>query len=143
MKGNLIFGCDKFLYYKGWFLVPTAQVDVFLDFLINKLEEPSLLDVDCVRVKPIWWIKRPGDDKIDKNLDRFLFIEDLQENSLRMKQWVDLGGDFDHFLIVLEIVEMGRRPLSYFKFNSEWLQEYEYINKVKICGGLSIGSFKS
>ena len=36
----------------------------------------------------------------------------------RIRQCVGIGGDFDHFPILLEIAGVGKKPPNPFKFNS-------------------------
>lgn len=44
---------------------------------------------------------------------------------------VEVGGGFDHLLILLQIYEHDSNPSSPFKFNISWL-DYEELLKLKV-----------
>jgi hypothetical protein len=46
-------------------------------------------------------------------------------------QWVSLGGDFDHNLVLLEVVPSQEKPPNPFKLNLEWLKDENLLNKIK------------
>ena len=48
-----------------------------------------------------------------------------------MRQWVAFDGVSKHFLVVLELVLVGKKLLSPFKFNLEWLKEADLVKLVE------------
>eukprot|EP01018_Ginkgo_biloba_P004228 Gb_09016 [translate_table: standard] len=42
---------------------------------------------------------------------------EVEKKIFRLNQWISTGGDSGHFLVVLELVKVGKRPPSPFKFN--------------------------
>ena len=50
-----------------------------------------------------------GLDKIAKRLGRVLVSQGLMVDSLRMRQWVNIGGEFFHASVCLERVGIGYR----------------------------------
>jgi hypothetical protein len=61
----------------------------------------------------------------------FLLSKPLIDDSIRVKQWVSFGGDFDNFLLILVLDFIRRRPTSPFTFNYSWLVEEDFVKMVK------------
>jgi hypothetical protein len=55
---------------------------------------------------------------ISKRLDRFLLSKVFLNGSMRVKQWIGIGGELDHFYILMEMVATRKKQLIPFKFNS-------------------------
>ena len=71
-----------------------------------------------------------GEERIEKILDRFLISEDLLEEDLIFKQWVDLGAVSEHVPIYLEIWKQPKKPASPFKLCSAWLKNEEVVQLI-------------
>ena len=82
---------------------PKARIDPSAPYFSNLLMDSKLIDLDPQLLNPTWSNRRVGEERIAKRLDRFLLLEDLLEEDLMFKQWVDSGVDFDHPPIFLEI----------------------------------------
>ena len=113
---NFTLGC-----YAIW--GPNAHEGYLSDAILSKMEEVDLCDVEYIKLKKSWMYKWEGLDRIAKWLDRFLVLEGLMVNSLRIMQWIGIGGDFDHAPIYLEINGTRSRPPNAFKFNPCWIAE--------------------
>jgi hypothetical protein len=77
----------------------------------------GLLDIEPSKLTPTWTNHKIGEARIAKNLDRFLVLEDFLEEALKIHQWVSVGGNFDHYLVLLEVVPAMGKPPSPFKLN--------------------------
>jgi hypothetical protein len=60
------------------------------------------------------------------------------EETLKIQQWVSIGGDLDDNLVLLEVALAKRKPLSPFKLNPEWIKDEEFI---RMHGDSSITHF--
>eukprot|EP00253_Pinus_taeda_P007836 PITA_07836 len=105
---------------------PSAREDLLSDFFTNALLSHNLIDVNLIKVKPTWRNRRIGEGRVAKWLDRFLISEYLLSNIPMFRQWVDEGGNSDHFPILLEFQKPPSKPASPFKFNAAWLQEESF-----------------
>jgi len=57
-----------------------------------------------------------------------------------IRQWVELRGELDHFIVFMELASLGRKPPNPFKYNSSWLKEGDFVNMLKKNGSHLIGS---
>ena len=78
-------------------------MDPSAPYFSNLLMDSKLIDLEPQPLKPTWSNRRLGEERIAKQLDRFLISEDLREEDFVFKQWVDSGVDLDHLPIFLEI----------------------------------------
>jgi hypothetical protein len=74
---------------------------------------------------------RVGEDKITKNIDRFSISKGLINYQFRIRQWVGSGGESDHFSILLEMAQAGRKQSNPFKFNSFWVVDEDFFKVVQ------------
>jgi hypothetical protein len=65
------------------------------------LEDVGSFDIDPIKLKPTWRNKGVGMDRVVKILDVFLSSKTFLEGSIKIKQWVILGGDCNHFPMLL------------------------------------------
>ena len=70
-------------------------------FFNNLLQNLKLIDLDPQKSKPSWTNRRVGEDRIAKRLDRFMLVENILDENLMFKQWLDSGVDSDHLPIFL------------------------------------------
>ena len=70
-------------------------------FFNNLLQNLKLIDLDPQKLNPSWTNRRVGEDRIEKRLDRFLLTENLMDENMIFKQWVDSGAASDHLPICL------------------------------------------
>eukprot|EP01018_Ginkgo_biloba_P004985 Gb_28741 [translate_table: standard] len=116
----------QFCFLKSW-----ANPYPLSSYFLKKLEVVGLVDAEPVKFPPTWRKLRVGEASIAKRLDRFLLDDSLVTDQFRIRQWVEVGGDFDHFPFFLELAYPGRKPPSPFKFNSAWLGEEAFKQKLK------------
>jgi len=55
--------------------------------------------------------------------DRFLIKSDFLDNLPLFRQWVGLGGNFEHHPIFMEMKGDIRKPNTPFKFNYVWIKD--------------------
>ena len=55
----------------------------------------------------------------------------LLEYDLQFKEWVDWGGDSDHYPIYLEVSRKPQKPTFPFKFGASWLKHEEVLELIK------------
>ena len=58
-----------------------------------------------------------SEDFIEKCLDCFLILEQLLEIPLHFQHWNEVGGDYGHYPILIEIIIVQEEPTSPFKLN--------------------------
>eukprot|EP01018_Ginkgo_biloba_P034237 Gb_24170 [translate_table: standard] len=88
--------------------VSVAQVDPLSNFFIKSLEEVGLYDIEPVKLRPTWSNKRVGEERMTKRIDRFLMSESILDEQFCIKQ----------------------KPPSPFKFNSNWLEQADFVNLI-------------
>lgn len=119
---NLIVVCDlKFSLgrSKAWGL--NARVDPLVDFFLKNIWNGILIDSNLIKVTPTWRKNRVGEARITKRLDHFLLSDDFSSWAAGFRQWVGLGGESDHYPILMELDCPNKNPSSPFKFNVGWL----------------------
>ena len=92
-------------------------MDPLLYLFVMNLEERGLCDVMSVRIGPTWRNKSVGSNNISMGIDRFLVLYGFLNDLLRINKWVGIGGDYDHFLIFLEVDARGENLSSSLKLN--------------------------
>ena len=91
----------------------------------------SLYNIDLMKLRPTWRNMRTSDGRIAKHLDRLLASDSFIEDMIVVKWQIGLGGELDHMPIFLEIAKDGRKALSPLKFNTNWLEEEDYLIIIK------------
>jgi hypothetical protein len=91
----------------------------------------GIIDIPPIKILPTWRNMRTGDARVAKILDHFLVHESLFDYPLQLKQWIDSGGDSDHYPIWLELDFGPKKPAIPFKFNTTWLEDEDFQNLVK------------
>lgn len=67
-----------------------AIPDPLADFFRSHLSWLDLFDLEPVKINPMWWNRRSGEDWIAKRLDRFIVGEDISfSHSFMARKWVD------------------------------------------------------
>jgi len=70
----------------------------------------GLISVKIVKLKPSWRNMRVGGETIDKSLDKFPLLEYFPIDQLRIRQWVGVVGDSEHFPFFQEIETWKKIP---------------------------------
>ena len=78
-------------------------MDPLEKYFVHLLHDSQFMDLDPIKLKPTWANKITGDNIIAKCIDRFLIAERLLNKNIMIRKWVDLGGEYDHLPIFLEI----------------------------------------
>ena len=127
-KENLIIGGDlNFTLGAHEIWGPKARTYPLAPFFINLLQNLKLIDLDPIKLNPYWTNIRVGEDIIAKRLDRFLLAENILDENLMFKQWVDSGADSNHLPICIEILKNPSKQANPFKLCSAWLKNEEVI----------------
>ena len=101
-------------------LVPLAY------YFLNLLESIGLLDIHPNSLKAN---NISGEGRISMRLDIFTIASQLVDKLNSVRQWIGSGGDSNRCPIFLEVKDLGKKPLSPFKFNLCWINE-EYCMKI-------------
>jgi hypothetical protein len=105
-------------------------VDPSTTFFVTRVHDSGFLDIAPMNLRHTWWNKGVGVDMISKRLDRFLLAEGFMSDNVRVRKWVGIGGDSNHFPILLEVAVTREKPPSPFKLNL-WFENEEFTNLVK------------
>lgn len=108
---------------------PTAREDSLSNFLLNLLNTHNLMDINLLKLRPIWRNRRTREARIAKRLDQLLLCEEVTSRIPAFHQWVGEGGNSDHLPILLEPSKPPEKLATPFKFKSSWLQE-DSFNKL-------------
>lgn len=99
-------------------LAPIIQDDSLSSYFINKLEKVGLLDIKPTKLTPTWINKRIGYACIAKILDHFTLSKSFLKETIRICQWVFIGEDSYHCLVLLEVDPTQGKLASTFNMNS-------------------------
>jgi hypothetical protein len=105
----------------------SPQLDPLLDYFKNLLQATSLVDIQPPKLSPTWRNGRAGAEGIEERLDHFLLMDLLINHSHRFRSWVINSTISDHNLIVLQMDSFAQRSPPPFKFNSNWINEHDFI----------------
>jgi hypothetical protein len=110
---------------------PNVHIDDHSEFFSHMLISQGIIDIEPTRLCFTWRNNRVGEDRVAKCIDKFLVLEILLDLPYQFRQWVEFGGDFDHFPILMEILGSLKKLASPFKFNPAWLLDESFQILVK------------
>jgi hypothetical protein len=73
---------------------------------------------------------RIRDGRVEKRLDMFLVYESIMKKHDGLGSWLEVGGESDRLLIILQIEKEGGKPPSPFKFNLSHLENEDFVQLV-------------
>jgi len=94
-----------------------ARLDNLKSFFTSFFENVKLVDLEPVKLVPIWRNFRSGDMAIGKHLDRFLVSGDLLSSHFLFRYWVFSTGLFDHLPIIFQMDVRTEKTPTPFMFN--------------------------
>ena len=110
-----------------------ARGDPLVVLFTNLLLDSYLVDISTLKLGMTWRNRRSGSTSIGKWLDRFLVARILLPLLSQHRVWTRPSEIYDHSLICLEWMEVGR-ILSYpFKFIHMWLKEVPFTYLIKLA----------
>ena len=102
----------------------------WLHFFLNLFEKEHLVDVALLKLEPTWPNKRGGSQAISKRLDHFLIKDNLVNENLIIKSFVEIGGSSGHRPISLLTIPHEKKPPAPFKFNPQCFEDEQYRDKI-------------
>jgi hypothetical protein len=129
----LIGGDLNFRLGSSEILGPVAQLHTLVYLFISRMKEIGLFDIQPIKISPTWKNMCMREERVSKQLDRFLISKSLHEENLQICQWVSFGVKSDHNPIILELGPIMEKPSNIFNMILTWLEDLYFIDMIKGC----------
>ena len=100
-----------------------ASPEPFTYFFFHVVEQISLIDIDPVKLSPLWRNRRTRDERIAKRLDCFLILEKLVNSLDSIRKWLACRGESNHNHILFEAKGKYLKSPIPFKLNHVGLKD--------------------
>jgi hypothetical protein len=87
--------------------------------------------MEPTKVTSTWTNRRTGEARIAKRLDHLLISKYFLEKTIRILEWVSIGGNYDHNPMRLELASAQGNPPKPIKLKLGWMKEEDFVNKIK------------